>query len=163
MKYIYIGKIVNTHGIKGEIRILSDFLKKNLIFKKDFDLYIGPNKVKETINTYRKHKEFDMVTLNGIDNINEVLKYKGLNVYVNREDLKTSGSDYILEDLIDFKIEENKKILGKMKDFMYNNGNILLIVEGEKDFYIPYNDYFIKKVDLDKKIIFTENAKDLIL
>lgn len=163
MKYIYIGKIVNTHGIKGEIRILSDFLKKNLIFKKDFDLYIGPNKVKETINTYRKHKEFDMITLNGIDNINEVLKYKGLNVYVNREDLKTSGSDYILEDLMDFKIEENQKILGKMKDFMYNNGNILLIVEGEKDFYIPYNDYFIKKVDLDKKIIFTENAKDLIL
>ena len=47
MKYIYVGKIVNTHGIKGEIRILSDFLKKDLVFKKDFTLYIGPNKEKE--------------------------------------------------------------------------------------------------------------------
>ena len=51
MKYIYIGKIVNTHGIKGEIRILSDFLKKDLVFKKDFILYIGPNKEKEIIKT----------------------------------------------------------------------------------------------------------------
>lgn len=46
---------------------------------------------------------------------------------------------------------------------MYNNGNILLSITGDKDFYIPYNDYFIKKVDLENKIINTENAKDLII
>lgn len=84
MKYIYIGKVSNTHGIKGEIRILSNFLKKDLVFKKDNVLYFGNNKEKEIINTYRKHKEYDMVTLNGINNINEVLKYKGLNVYIDR-------------------------------------------------------------------------------
>lgn len=163
MKYIYVGKIVNTHGIKGEIRILSDFLKKDLVFKKNFILYIGPSKEKEIIKTYRKHKEFDMVTLEGINNINEVLKYKGCNVYINREDLKIADNNYILEDLIDFEIKENEKTLGKLKDFMYNNGNILLIIEGQKKFYIPYNDYYIKKVDLKNKIVYTENAKDLIL
>ena len=41
MKYIYIGKIVNTHGLKGEIRILSDFKYKDLIFKDNFKIYIG--------------------------------------------------------------------------------------------------------------------------
>ena len=46
---------------------------------------------------------------------------------------------------------------------MYNNGNILLIIEGQKNFYIPYNDYYIRKVDLKNKIVYTENAKDLIL
>lgn len=163
MKYIYVGKIVNTHGIKGEIRILSDFLKKDLVFKKDFILYIGPNKEEEIIKTYRKHKEFDMVTLEGINNINEVLKYKGCNVYINRENLEIEDNNYILEDLIDFEIKDNEKILGKLKDFMYNNGNILLIIEGQKNFYIPYNDYYIKKVDLKNKIVYTENAKDLIL
>ena len=39
MEYIYVGKIVNTHGIKGEIRILSDFKYKNEIFKENFKLY----------------------------------------------------------------------------------------------------------------------------
>lgn len=163
MKYIYIGKVSNTHGIKGEIRILSNFLKKDLVFKKDNALYFGNNKEKEIINTYRKHKEYDMVTLIGINNINEVLKYKGLNVYIDRTELKLKSNEYILEDLIGFTIIENKKILGKLKDFMYNNGNILLSITGDKDFYIPYNNYFIKKVNLENKIINTENAKDLII
>ena len=52
MKYIIIGKIVNTHGIKGELRILSDFKYKDKIFKKGFPLYIGYTKEKEIINTY---------------------------------------------------------------------------------------------------------------
>ena len=46
MKYIIIGKIVNTHGIKGELRILSDFKYKAKIFKKGFPLYIGHTKEK---------------------------------------------------------------------------------------------------------------------
>ena len=39
MDYIYIGKIVNTHGIKGEVRILSDFKYKDRIFKNGFNMY----------------------------------------------------------------------------------------------------------------------------
>jgi 16S rRNA processing protein RimM len=162
-EYIYIGKVVNTHGIKGEIRIKSDFLKKELIFKKNFNLYFGPNKEKETINSYRIHKDYDMVTLNGINNINDVLKYKGQNVFIKRDELKFDKDNYLIEDLFEFEVEENKKILGKVKDFMYNNGNVLLYIKGSKDFYIPYNDYFIKCVDLENKKIITQNAEGLIL
>jgi len=82
MNYVYIGNIVNTHGIKGEVRILSSFNYKEYIFKKNFNLYIGKNKEKQTINSYRFHKIFDMVTFYGIDNINDVLKYKGEKVYI---------------------------------------------------------------------------------
>ena len=41
MKYIYIGDIVNTHGLKGEVRLISDFEYKKKVFKKGFKLYIG--------------------------------------------------------------------------------------------------------------------------
>lgn len=162
-EYIYIGKVVNTHGIKGEIRIKSDFLRKELIFKKNCCLYFGTNKTKEIINSYRVHKDYDMVTLNDISNINDVLKYKGQNVFIKREELNLTNKDYLIEDLIEFEVYENKKILGKINDFMYNNGNVLLFIKGSKDFYIPYNDYFIKKVDLESQKIIVENAKDLIL
>ena len=40
--YVCIGKIVNTHGIKGELRILSDFELKNKVFKKGVNRYVGP-------------------------------------------------------------------------------------------------------------------------
>ena len=80
MEYIYIGKIVNTHCIKGELRLLSDFEKKDRVFKSGINIFIGKEKQSETIKTYRHHKQFEMITLEGYTNINEVLKYKDQNV-----------------------------------------------------------------------------------
>lgn len=161
--YVLIGKIVNTHGIKGELRILSDFDKKELVFKNNFNIYIGPTYIKETISTYRVHKEFDMVTLIGYNNINEVLKYKGLYVYIKREDLSLNKDEYIISDLIGMDIIENNNILGKVVDFVYNKTNTLLVVEGEKKYYIPLVDEYVIRVDLKNKQIITKNVKDLII
>ena len=163
MDYVYIGKIVNTHGIKGELRIKSNFDKKDIIFKPGFNLYIGEGYVKEEIVTYRSHKDFDMVTFYGYDNINQVLNYLKMNVYVKRSDLELSKDEYILDDLIGLSIQENGEMLGKVEEIVYNGINILLSVVGNNNFYIPTNGNFIKKVDLERGIIETEGAKGLIL
>ncbi len=163
MNYVYIGKIVNTHGIKGELRIKSNFDKKDLVFKSGMKFYIGDLKNEEIVKTYRKHKEFDMVTFNNYNNINEVLKYLKQKVYVNRSDLKISNNDYLLDDLLGMKVVENGEELGIVNDIEENGINILLCIKGKKNFYIPKHDNFIKKVDLDKGIIQVENAKGLML
>ena len=163
MDYVYIGKIVNTHGIKGELRIRSNFDKKDIIFKPGFTLYVGEGYVAEEIVSYRTHKEFDMVTFKGYDNINQVLNYLKMNVYVKRSDLELSKDEYILDDLIGLFVQENGETLGKVEEIVYNGINILLSVVGDKSFYIPTNGDFIKKVDLDKGIIETDGAKGLIL
>ena len=163
MDYVYIGKIVNTHGIKGELRIRSNFDKKNIIFKPGFTLYVGEGYVAEEIVSYRPHKEFDMVTFKGYDNINQVLNYLKMNVYVKRSDLELSKDEYILDDLIGLFVQENGETLGKVEEIVYNGINILLSVVGENNFYIPKSGNFIKKVDLEKGIIETEGAKGLIL
>ena len=163
MNYIYVGKIVNTHGIKGELRIKSDFDKKDIIFKPGFTLYIGEGYVAEKIVTYRVHKEFDMVTFEGYNNINQVLNYLKLNVYVKREDLSLNNDDYLLQDLIGLNVVENGEMLGKVSEIVYNGINVLLSISGENNFYIPKNGDFIKKVDLEKGIIEVKDAKGLIL
>ena len=163
MEYIFFGKIVNSHGIKGELRIKSNFQMKDKIFKKGFNLYIGEGHVKETINSYRVHKDFDMVTFVGYDNINQVLNYLKMNVYVKKEDIKLNDNEYILEELIDYDVIENGEKLGKVKYIVYNGSNILLAIEGAKNFYIPNNPNFIKKVNEKDKNIEVENAKGLIL
>ena len=99
-EYVYIGKIVNTHGIKGEIRILSDFKFKDKVFVPDRKIYIGEDYHEEIINSYRHHKVFEMITLKGYSNINEVLKYMKKNVYVKRVDLSLGNEDYLDEDII---------------------------------------------------------------
>ena len=163
MDFVYIGKIVNTHGIKGELRILSNFDKKGIVFKPGFKFYIGDDYLEEKVATYRKHKEFDMVLFEGYDNINQVLKYMKMKVYVKREDLCLNNDDYLLDDLVDLNIVYNGKVLGKVIEIVYNGVNILLSVDGEKHFYIPRNEFFIKKVDLVKKEIIVENVEGLII
>ena len=68
MSKIVVGKYVNTHGIKGEIRIKSNFDYKDKVFQIGHKIIID-NEVYE-INSYRVHKDYDMVTLIGIDDIN---------------------------------------------------------------------------------------------
>lgn len=163
MDLVRIGKIVNTHGIKGELRIKSNFDKKDLVFKPGMKYYIGDENTCEIVNSYRHHKEFEMVTFNGYNNINDVLHYLKQPVFVNREDLNLNSSDYLLDDLIGLTVVENGEELGVVKDIEENGINILLCVSGVKNFYIPKHDNFIKNVDLNNKVITVENAKVLIL
>ena len=162
MNFIKIGKLVNTHGIKGEVKILSDFTKKELVFVPGFTIYLGNKKTPFKITGYRYHKIFDMVTFAGINDINDVLEYKGLEVFINREDLDLNN-DYLLEDLVGLPVVENQRTLGKVKEIMYNNGNNLLSVTGEFNFYIPLKGDFIKKVNLENKVIEVENTEGLII
>ncbi len=163
MNYIYIGKIVNTHGIKGEIRLLSNFLEKDLIFKTGFKIYIGSKKEEKIIERYRRHKNFDMLTFKGINDINDVLKYKKMNVYVKRDDLKLSENEFILEDLIGMNIICDDEEMGVVNNIYHNKSGNLLAITFAKNYYIPYNNYYIKEVDVLNKIIKTEHTKDLIL
>ncbi len=163
MEYVCIGKIVNTHGIKGELRILSDFEKKDKAFIIGMTLFIGKGKNPEIIASYRKHKCFDMITLQGYNNINEVLKYKNELIYVTRESLALSANEYLYQDLIGLNIYDSNKNMGIVKEIVYNKSNILLSISGDKNFFIPLNEVFVKKVDLDKKIIEVQNVKGLML
>lgn len=144
MKYIYVGKIVNTHALKGEVRIISNFEFKNRIFKKDFVIYIGQEKYKEKIETYRVHKQYDMIKFIGIDYINDVLKYKGLNVYINEEDLKLQDDELLESDYPNMELYNDDILVGKIQHYRNDNGNEMLRVN---DKYIPYNKNFITKID----------------
>lgn len=160
MNYVYIGEIVNTHGIKGEVRIISDFKYKKEVFKKDFNLYIGEDKTKLVINTYRIHKNYDMVTFIGINDINDVLDYKGKKVYINRDEIEFSG---ILDtDIIGLEVITDKKI-GIVKDIMKTKAHDILVVEeNDSRYLIPYIKEFIDKIDLKNKKIYIKEIEGLI-
>lgn len=163
MKYMYIGKIVNTHGIKGEIRILSKFKYKDKVFKKDMNIYIGDNKDKEVIFTYRVHKNFDMITMYGYDNINQILKYKGSNVYIDSDDLKLDEDEYLDSELEDMDVIVDDRVFGKVVRIERYSANDLIVVNnGVKDFLIPFVRDIILDIDLKKRCIVVKNIKGLL-
>lgn len=151
MKYIFIGRIVNTHALKGEVRIVSDFEFKDRIFKENTLLYIGENKDKEIIETYRKHKQFDMVKFKGIDYINDVLKYKGSKVYIDESILNLKDDEILISELINMDVYNDNKYVGRITEYRSDNGNNMLRVNNK---LIPYNKDFITRIDKENKSIY---------
>ena len=163
MKYIIIGKIVNTHGIKGELRLLSSFKYKEKVFKKDMKIYIGKKKEEETIISYRKHKSFDMICLKGYSNINEVLKYKGLYAFINKEDLVLEVDEYLDEDLIDLEVFVNNEKKGIVTNIVkYPNNSLIEVTNNDKKYLIPNNKNIIESIDLNNKKIIIKDIKGLM-
>ena len=149
MNYIYIGEIVNTHGIKGELRILSDFKYKRDVFKPGSIFYIGQRKERLKVTHYRVHKNFDMVTFEGIDDINEAIAYKGDMVYVNRDDIEVDG--ILNEDLIGIDVYTQYGFIGTIETIMKSNAHEILVIVGDhKKHMIPYVEEFVKRIDLSK-------------
>ena len=162
MKYVLIGKIVNTHGLKGEVRILSSFKYKNKVFIPGMNIYIGKSKTCETINSYRHHKIFEMITMKGYNDINQILKYKGEYVFINKEDIKLAPHEYLDEDIIGLNVYTEDKLLGTIKRIDNHNGNeILLINNTDKTYLVPYNFDIIMNINLEKKEMKVKNIPGL--
>lgn len=152
MKRIVIGKYVNTHGIKGEIRIKSNFPYKDKVFKIGNEIIIDKP---YTITSYRVHKDYDMVTLEGINSINDIIHLKNSLVYIER-DKYLDNNDYLDSDLIGFKIVNNELDL-VVTDISYINDKKKLLVSENK--LIPFE--LIDKIDYSNKIIFIKDVMGL--
>ncbi len=162
MKYILIGKIVNTHGLKGEVRILSSFKYKNKVFIPNMKIYIGKDKIPEEINTYRHHKIFEMITMKNYNDINQILKYKGEYLFVNKEDIKLEKNEYLDEDIIGLNVYTDNKYLGTVKKIEDHNSNIILLVKNDsKTYLIPYNFDIITNINLETKEMHVNNIPGL--
>lgn len=149
MEYIYIGDIVNTHGLKGEVRILSDFKFKDSAFKPDMNIYIGKKKIKEKIVNYRIHKNYDMLRFENKRHIDDVIIYKGESAYVKRSELDYDG--YLNEDLIGLDVYCQDKNVGHITNILKTNAHEILVIENGKKHMVPNIDEFILNVDLDNK------------
>ena len=161
MELLYIGDIVGTHGLKGEVRILSSFSHKELVFKSSMHVWVGKTKEELVIASYRPHKNFDMVTFEGISSIDDVILYKGDAVYVKRSDLDIK--DYLNEDLLYMDVYQNNICYGVVCNILKTKAHDILVIEKDgKKQMIPCVSEFIKKVDLENRCITIESIEGLI-
>lgn len=159
---VCIGKVINFFGIKGELKVLTNFDKKELVYK------VGmPIKIKEedlTITSIRVHKNYYLIRVNDINDINKITKYIGYNIYVKKEDIILEEDDYLLEELIGATVTEGNKNIGKVTEIYTSNyNNYVKVLYNKKSFLIPIIKEYIIKFDRDKKILYTNNALSLII
>ena len=164
MEKIYVAKLGKAVGLKGQLRLFieSDFPEQ---FK--INSTFTTNKKKElTIETLNGAK--DLVKFVGIDSVEEAKKLTNSLLFTSaqesKENIQLEKNQYFWFDIIDCFIYEDSILLGTVKDIQRMPIDDYLLIETSKEllekydskvtsFMIPYNDSFIKSVDIDKKTI----------
>lgn len=157
-----VGKIIGTHGIKGELKVKSEtdfdrFKKGSILFLKQNDKY---TEIK--INSHRVHKGFDLITFNNLDNINLVLEFVGLVIYTTHSPSDLDDDEYFIEDLVGMKVVDQNNInIGIVVDMLeVPQGHILEINNNGKKSLIPFVGEFIKEINDD--VIVVETIEGLL-
>lgn len=167
MKEVFnIGKIVNSHGVKGEVKIYpyTDDAGKFEFFS--YLLIEGKNDKKFEIESARVHKNMVLLKFKSFDNINEILEFKDKNVYVYREDIEDDSDGHYIVDLIGcLVVNEDGHKIGELLDVLQNTAQDLYMIkkfEDSKIFYLPVVDEFVKNIDIKNKVITIKLIEGLI-
>lgn len=155
MNYFNVGKIVNTQGLQGELRVMSvtDFAEER--FKKGSKLSLFNEKdhfvMEVEVASHRKQKNFDIVKFKGLYHINDVEKYKGHSLKVAEEDLANLGEDeFYYHEIIGLDVYEKDVLIGQVKEILQPGANDVWVVQrkGKRDLLLPYIPPVVLKVDI---------------
>lgn len=166
MEYIKVGRIINTHGIKGELKVFP--LTDNLDRFDDLKIvYLGNNKEKVEIEQVKYHKGLVIIKFREFDNINQVLRFKDDFIYIDEEDkVKLPEGHYFIFDIIDCDVydTEGRKI-GIVIDVLQYTSNDVYVVKDQdknKQYLIPAVKQFIVDIDVDNKKIIIDPIEGMI-
>lgn len=144
-----IGKIINTHGIKGEVKVNPYTFDINR-FSKLKSVFVGDD-LKEFFIKKVRVNDFVFLTFDGYENINDVLYLKGSEIYIKDEDrLELEEDQYYISDIIGKEVYDTDGVfIGVLKDVLeYPANDIFLVESKDKEIYqIPAVKEFIKKID----------------
>ncbi|MTT32298.1 ribosome maturation factor RimM [Terrilactibacillus sp. BCM23-1] len=169
LDWLYVGKIVNTHGIKGEVRVISESDFTDERFAEGSKLYIHNEKNKRYqpifVQSYRRHKQFDLLTFQGYPTINDVEPLKGCKLFISTEQLSDLEEDafYYHEIIGCTVVSEEGTVLGEIKEILSPGANDVWVVKTKgKDILLPYIGDVVKEVNIENKQVIVHLLPGLI-
>lgn len=149
-----VGKIINTHGIKGNLKLYPYTDDPNR-FKQLSYLLLGEDLKEYALEESFVQKSLAYVKLKGFDNINDVLNFVGLNVYIRDEDRVELPKDrYFISDIVGMSVFDLKgNYYGTVKDVLETGANdVYEILNDEgKMSYLPAIKEFVLEVNVENK------------
>lgn len=161
LQYFNVGKIVNTHGLRGEVKILplTDFAEQRFAKGSELFMFMPEDVLMQTVTvaTARLHKNVYIVKFANFDHINDVEKYKGAMLKVSAEDREELPEhEYYYSEIIGCEVvtDEGER-LGKVSEIMSPGANDVWVVkgEGQEEILIPYIEDVVLHVDVEQKVI----------
>ncbi len=150
-QYIEAGKIVNTHGVHGEVKI-QVWLDSPEFMRRFKTLYIDSKPVK--LISSRAHKGFMIALLDGVEDINAAMSLKNKTVYIDRADAPLRRGEYFLCDIIGASVvTEDGESVGTLEDILETPASSVYIVRGETEHMIPAVPEFVLNTDAENGVI----------
>ena len=150
-RYLEAGEIVNTHGVRGEVRIQpwadeAAFLTRFRLF------YLDGAPVR--VRSCRVHKEMCVAALEGVDDVNAAMALKGKVIFIDREDAHLPAGTVFLQDIIGAKVvDESGAELGILEDVMSEPAASVLVIRGQREILVPDVPAFVLKKDADAGVV----------
>ena len=160
-EYIVVGTVVNAHGIRGEVKVNPHGFDPEFIasFK---TLYIGGKPV--TVKAARVHKSTVLLTLPGVETMDDALALKGKDIAIRRADAKLPEGEYFDEELVGCTVLDNAtgETVGKVSRVLHYPAHKVYEVRGPREYLIPaVPEVFIASADPDAGIIRVHMMKGL--
>ncbi|MCP3739070.1 ribosome maturation factor RimM [Rossellomorea sp. BNER] len=169
-KWFNVGKIVNTHGVRGEVRVISrtDFPEER--YELGNTLYLFSSLQEEplplVVKSHRRHKNFDLLTFESYDNISQVESFKGSLLKVPEEQLsELEEGEFYFHEIIECQvITVDGQEIGVVKEILSTGANDVWVVKDNtnKEHLIPFIDDVVKEVNIDDKQIIIDPMEGLL-
>lgn len=150
-EYLEAGKIVNTHGIRGEVKIMpyTDVPELLCEFER---LFIGKDKAEIIIERSRVAKNMVIAKLEGVDTPEQAEKLRNKLLYMHRDDLELDDNTYFIQDLIGIEVKDADTgfVYGKITDVMQTGANDVYVIEGNgREYLVPAIADVVISTDID--------------
>ena len=150
-EYVEAGRITNTHGVNGEVKI-EVWLDSPAFLKKFSRVFLEGRELR--IVSARVHKGFLITKFEGLEDVNAAMALKGKTVHILRADAKLPKGAYFLQDIIGASVvDEQGSEIGKLADVMETPASNVYVVKGEREHLIPAVPEFILSTDAESGII----------
>ena len=153
-EYLEAGKIVTTHGIKGEVKIMPYCDSAELLA--EFDrLFIGKNHDEIIVERARVQKNMVIAKLEGINTPEEAEKLRNKVLFMHRDDLELDEDTYFIQDLIDMEVKDVDSgfVYGKITDVLQNGANDVYVIKGDREYLVPAIPDVVISTDIDSNIM----------
>ena len=145
LPYIEAGEIVTTHGVRGEVKVLSWLDSPEMLCEFDRCRISGREYVMDSV---RVQKTCNLVKLRGVDTMEDAQKLRGKTMELYREDI--SDELILAAELVDVEVYADGACIGKIKEVLDYPGNSVYVVQGEREYLIPAVKEFILSTDLER-------------
>ncbi len=168
VEYFRVGVITNSHGVRGEVKVYPTTEDINR-FKKLKKVFLDNKGTYQELNIIGVKFVKNMVVLKfaEYDNINDILQFKNMDLYVDREHaIPLNEGEFYIADMIGADVvTDTDEHLGTLKDIMKTGANNVYIVNGDngKDILLPDIDECILSKDVENKLIKVHIMKGLIV